>query len=509
MANELQGPPAVNFYGMLSGLGDTIAANRAAQAKKDAFTAATTPGPDGKIDYGRAILGLAQIDPQAAAVLAADRNHNDTIAHQTIEDKRNASNDARAASQFQQTYALQKSAADRATAAEGRAQSEFDSTPDQYAPNPNAGQPGQPQYIDQYAQAKAAAQTSVPDGFEPNPAAATNPTAPKYVPKSGGPQDPRYIGDVAAAKAAAEANVPGGGGLSLNPVYAKDADGNTVLLQTGKNGTAVQSNLPPGITLNGVDNETLAADATRLNAGDPNVLKKYSNKGQGRVDLLRLNNEANRQRVANGQDPIDITQNSITLQGDTARERTAGTMEGRMAPASIEAQGAFKIAQNSLDNLWRTNNVPVNRLLQMGETAMSNPELKAAKVATNTAVMTYSRAIAPTGVGTVDAQQHAREILDTADGPKATEAAFAQLAREVDMAHASPGIARQYFAAARKARMEGKSPPEMPTYQPAQPAANAPPPEAIAALKQDPRRAADFDAYYGAGAARAALTGGR
>lgn len=456
MANGFQGPPAVDFYSMLSGLGDTIAKNRADQAKRDAFAQATTPGPDGKVDYGRAMLGLAQADPQAAALFAAAQNHQDTLAHQTIEDKRNASNDARAASQFQQTYALQK-------AAGTRAQSEFDNTPDQYAPNPNAGQPGQPQYIDQYAQAKAAA----------------------------------------------EASAPGGGGLSLNPVYAKDADGNTVLLQTGKNGTAVQSKMPEGVTLNGVDNETLAADATRLNAGDQNILKKYSNKGQGRVDLLRLNNEANRQRVANGQDPIDITQNSITLQGDTARERTAGTMEGRMAPASIEAQGAFKIAQNSLDNLWRTNNVPVNRLLQMGETAMSNPELKAAKVATNTAVMTYSRAIAPTGVGTVDAQQHAREILDTADGPKATEAAFAQLAREVDMAHASPGIARQYFAAARKARMEGKPPPEMPTYQPAQPAANAPPPEAIAALKQDPRRAADFDAYYGAGAARAALTGGR
>lgn len=343
----------------------------------------------------------------------------------------------------------------RAAAAERRAQSEFDNTPDQYTTGPDG------KIVDQYAEAKARA----------------------------------------------EANAPGGGGLSLNPVYGKDADGNTVLLQMGKNGVAQQSRMPEGVTLNGVDNETLAADAKRLNEGDPNILKKYSNKGQGRIDLLRLNGEANRQRVANGQSPIDITQNYISTQGDVARERASATMEGRMAPASIEAQGAFKIAQNAADNLWRTNNVPVNKLLQMGESAMSNPELKAAKVAFNTAVMTYSRAIAPTGVGTVDSQQHAREILNTADGPKATEAAFAQLAREVDMAHASPGIARQYFAAARKARLEGKPAPEMPTYQPAQPAAGAPPPEAIAALKQDPRRAADFDAYYGAGSARAVLTG--
>lgn len=454
MGNGFSGPPAVDFYSMLSGLGDTIAANRAASIKRDAIATAFTPGPDGKIDYNKALTTLAPIDPQAATLVAQRQNHEDTLKQQAIDNARTATNDT-----FTHNY--QNATLGIARSKEAREAKDYENTPDQYVPNPKAGQPGEPAYIDQYA----------------------------------------------AAKAAGEANAPGGGGLSLNPVYAKDASGNTVLLQPGKNGVAVQSKLPEGVTLNGVDDETLRSDAARLNAGDPNVLKKYSNKGQGRVDLLRLNNESNRQRVAAGQDPIDITQNYITTQGDTARERTSGTMEGRMAPASIEAQGAFKIAQNSLDNLWRTNNVPVNRLLQMGETAMSNPDLKAAKVATNTAVMTYSRAIAPTGVGTVDAQQHAREILDTADGPEATKAAFAQLAREVDMAHASPGIARQYFATARKARLEGKPMPEMPQYQPAQPTALAPPPEAIAALKQDPRRAADFDAYYGAGAAKAALSG--
>src|SRR5690242_4405542 len=87
------GIPAVDFYSQLSGLGDTIQANRVLQAKKDAFAAATTPGPDGKVDYGKAILGLAQVDPQSASLLANIQNHKDMMAHQATEDARNASND--------------------------------------------------------------------------------------------------------------------------------------------------------------------------------------------------------------------------------------------------------------------------------------------------------------------------------------------------------------------------------------------------------------------------------
>lgn len=447
--------PQVNFYSMLSGLGDTLQHNAAIkqQQQKDALRQAAFSQLDpNSADFGKVAmtgaLGLLKGGDVEGGTklltLAQAQNERD---HQHEREKVTDSH-------WNADHSLR-------VAAERRAAADYENTPDQYVANPKAGQPGEPAFIDQYAQAKTAA----------------------------------------------EAAAPGGGGLSLTPIYGKDAEGNTVLLQMGKNGTAAASKLPEGVTLNGMDNETIASDAARLNAGDPNILKKYANKGQGRVDLIRLQTEANRQRTAAGQEPIDLTQNQITMAGDLARERASGTMEGRMAPASIEAQGAFKIAQNSLDNLWRTNNVPLNRLIQMGEAANSSPSLKAAKVATNTAVMTYSRAIAPTGVGTVDAQQHAREILDTADGPEATAAAFQQLQREVDMAHASPGIARQYFAAARKARLEGKPMPEMPQYQPAAPATLQPPPEAIAALKKDPRRAADFDAYYGAGSADTVLRG--
>lgn len=95
MANgAISGPPAVDFYSMLSGLGDTIAANRASSDKKAAYASALTPGPDGKVDFGKAILGLAQVDPHAASVLQSVQAHNDSVtqadrsyAHTTARDK--------------------------------------------------------------------------------------------------------------------------------------------------------------------------------------------------------------------------------------------------------------------------------------------------------------------------------------------------------------------------------------------------------------------------------------
>lgn len=48
--------------------------------------------------------------------------------------------------------------------------------------------------------------------------------------------------------------VDGGNELSLNPIYGKDAQGNTILMQVGKNGQAVQTRLPEGAQIStGVD----------------------------------------------------------------------------------------------------------------------------------------------------------------------------------------------------------------------------------------------------------------
>lgn len=59
MADGFTGPPAVDFYSMLSGLGDTIKAQRVTNARKEAFSNFSALDPTSP-DYGRQALGVAQ-----------------------------------------------------------------------------------------------------------------------------------------------------------------------------------------------------------------------------------------------------------------------------------------------------------------------------------------------------------------------------------------------------------------------------------------------------------------
>lgn len=177
MGNGFTGPPAVDFYSMLSGLGDTIAKNRADQAKQAALAQASAPGAD----YRSSILGLAAAgDPQSAALLSNLHNHEDTIKQQALESARNAANDA-----FNHTYqnaslALQKRAADRAD--------------------------------------------------DPTPAGFVRGEGNTATPLTGGPADPAYI----AAKAKAEADVSGG-----KPVPFETLSGTKFMVRQPSGGYAI------------------------------------------------------------------------------------------------------------------------------------------------------------------------------------------------------------------------------------------------------------------------------
>lgn len=155
--------PQVNFYSMLSGLGDTLQKNAELRqqqniqnARQGVFQKYAALDPSSP-DYGVQTLGMAR-DLGAAGDTAGALKFIE-IAHQASQDARQAKRDAA-------SDAHTKFLEGMASRADQRAAYEFEHTPDQYVPNPKAGQPGEPAVIDQYAQAAAAAQNGKPVPFE-------------------------------------------------------------------------------------------------------------------------------------------------------------------------------------------------------------------------------------------------------------------------------------------------------------------------------------------------------
>lgn len=134
----------VDFYSMISGLGDTIAATRKQVARREAFEAINNP--DGTVDFNKAILGLTKAgDLEGAARIQQLAG--------SMEDRR-----------FRQEEAK-------------RAQANADRTFREQQRQFNIGLEGQ----------------RVPPGFMQGPNGA-------LVPRTGGPADPKYIQSVTDAK---------------------------------------------------------------------------------------------------------------------------------------------------------------------------------------------------------------------------------------------------------------------------------------------------------------------
>jgi hypothetical protein len=83
----------------------------------------------------------------------------------------------------------------------------------------------------------------------------------------------------------------------------------------------------------------------------------------------------------------------------------------------------------------RTSYVPLNRLLQSGQSNLSNPDLAELRTATNTLVSDYAKAITPVGAPTDSARDHARELLDMATDHESFTRVVKLMHREIENTH--------------------------------------------------------------------------
>ena len=117
-------------------------------------------------------------------------------------------------------------------------------------------------------------------------------------------------------------------------------------------------------------------------------------------------------------------------QGAQAEQRSMGTRTGQLEIAEREMEGAVELSSKAYEKLPRTQFVPFNQLANLVEKKTSSPEQAAAYAADNAIVNIYARMISPTGQGTDSDKNHAREMLNQAQGPEAHQAVLNQLMAE-------------------------------------------------------------------------------
>lgn len=244
--------------------------------------------------------------------------------------------------------------------------------------------------------------------------------------------------------------------------------GNQAWIMGGK--TSSGHVLKPGDILAGPSGQTLARNASaasslpdqtadflaeRVLAGDTRALIGLGRGAQGAENLAKIQGLVAQKAAERGQDATDLLYNSAKAAGLNAEQRSLGTSSGRMAAASVEAEGAIKLGLEASAAVPRSSFVPLNRAIQMVQSNTGDPALKQFVAANNTIVNTFARAISPSGSPTVSDKEHAREMLSTADSHEAYVAVLQQMQKEIDMAHKASQQARTVLEQERQNAKRG------------------------------------------------------
>lgn len=128
-----------------------------------------------------------------------------------------------------------------------------------------------------------------------------------------------------------------------------------------------------------------------------------------------------------------IGSNAIDYKATTKATQTAAGIVGKVEVANNELQAFVPIARDASANVDRGSFVPWNKLQQMGEASISDPNLKRLYVATQTILNAYDL-LASRGGTDQDKRAHNRAMLSSADSPEAYEAALQMIVMEGEAA---------------------------------------------------------------------------
>ncbi len=195
---------------------------------------------------------------------------------------------------------------------------------------------------------------------------------------------------------------------------------------------------PKDINSSGLDADTLSQMADQYLAGDKSVIQGLGRSGQGINNVAKLRGVIAQHAKAQGLSGRDIAAQMADFTGVVAAERATGTRTAQVELASTEAQKLIPLALQASANLSRTGWLPFARAQQAIRNGTNDPNLRRFVAANTALVNTYARAVSPTGAPTVDAQNHARQLLDTAYDHPSYAATVNQMQAEIAAARAAP-----------------------------------------------------------------------
>jgi hypothetical protein len=113
--------------------------------------------------------------------------------------------------------------------------------------------------------------------------------------------------------------------------------------------------------------------------------------------------------------------------GQTSEARAGGTRAAQMDMILRTARAVIPQAAAAADKIPSTSFVPLNKLLQMVDSEIGNPNLREFKMVNLALAETWARSMNPTGVMRVEDRRLAMDILSTADSPQAYHRALQTL----------------------------------------------------------------------------------
>lgn len=200
--------------------------------------------------------------------------------------------------------------------------------------------------------------------------------------------------------------------------------------------------------------DEIAFTAQQYLAGDKSVFTGLGRGNQGADNIAALRREITKQARAAGMSARDVAATLAEYNGLVASERTIGTTAGRVEFAGAELGQTLPLARAASAKVPRGSFVPFNRLMQSGESSISDPALKDFYVKTNAVLNAYDQ-LAARGGTDVAKREHNRQMLLTSDSPHAYNAALSAIEQELQAARTAGQQARRNVAT----EVSGRAPP--------------------------------------------------